>query len=158
MPEKGFDMECPCGGETFDTCCKPFLSKEENPDSALKLMKSRYSAFVIGDVDYIWETHHPDHRSITSKRDIEGWSYSSDWLGLKILDETPTTVEFQAMYEEESGKFKCHHEKAQFQEVDGKWYYTEGEFLAPQQITSSKVGRNDPCPCGSSKKYKKCCG
>ena len=54
----------------------------------------------------------------------------------------------------------CMYERSFFRKVDGKWLYEDGEDLQRMTIyrDQPKVGRNDPCPCGSGKKYKKCCG
>jgi SEC-C motif domain protein len=58
------------------------------------------------------------------------------------------------------GVLQKHHEKASFKkEEDGKWYFEDGKVqVQPYERTGEKVGRNDPCHCGSGKKFKKCCG
>ena len=68
-------------------------------------------------------------------------------------------VEFIATFKEK-GVTRRHHEKSRFEKQDGRWYFVDGELvLAKTQVNEGpKVGRNDPCPCGSGKKYKKCCG
>jgi SEC-C motif-containing protein len=67
-------------------------------------------------------------------------------------------VEFEATYER-NGLRDVHHEQAQFRRVEGQWFYEDGE-VAPKTVvrTGPKIGRNDPCPCGSGKKYKHCHG
>jgi len=60
-------------------------------------------------------------------------------------------VEFAADYQ--GGQL---HERSRFLKEEGKWFYLNGDILPP--VTAAKVGRNDPCPCGSGKKFKKCCG
>ncbi|MDR0289456.1 MAG: SEC-C domain-containing protein, partial [Treponema sp.] len=86
------------------------------------------------------------------------------WLGLKIVSvekggaaDTEGTVEFEANYEQHGLK-DVHHEKAKFKKENGEWLYDEGSVV-PRTIVRSgpKTGRNDPCPCGSGKKYKHCC-
>jgi SEC-C motif-containing protein len=49
------------------------------------------------------------------------------------------------------------HEKASFIKEDGQWFYVDGDIIKAPQARSEKIGRNAPCPCGSGKKYKKCC-
>jgi SEC-C motif-containing protein len=67
-------------------------------------------------------------------------------------------VEFEASYERD-GLRDIHHERAQFKKVDGQWLYDEGDIVPKTIVRATpKVGRNDPCPCGSGKKYKHCCG
>jgi SEC-C motif-containing protein len=129
-------------------------------------MRSRYAAYVEHAVDYIINTCAKDE----SKADIDykstkEWSEQSKWLGLKILAvtgggpaDTEGTVEFEARYER-NGLRDTHHETAQFKKTNGEWLYNEGT-VAPVTIVRAgpKIGRNDPCPCGSGKKYKHCCG
>jgi SEC-C motif-containing protein len=68
-------------------------------------------------------------------------------------------VEFIASFREE-GQLHRHHEVARFLRDQDRWYYMDGAAPKPQTLRHEqpKVGRNDPCPCGSGKKYKKCCG
>ncbi len=65
-------------------------------------------------------------------------------------------VEFRAGYQA-SGGTVVHHEVARFEKEDGAWYYLDGDMVSPQPVRVEKIGRNAPCPCGSGKKYKKCC-
>ena len=60
----------------------------------------------------------------------------------------------------EKGVIHCHHEVGEFLRQDCRWYYVDGKLVPPEtkKNEAPKVGRNDPCPCGSGKKYKKCCG
>jgi SEC-C motif-containing protein len=68
-------------------------------------------------------------------------------------------VEFIARYVEK-GQTVNHHEIAQFRREEGFWYFYDGQAPKPRTIKreTPKVGRNAPCPCGSGKKFKKCCG
>jgi SEC-C motif-containing protein len=128
-------------------------------------MRSRYTAYVEHAVDYIIETCiQKDKRNIDPKA-TKDWSEKSRWLGLTILSttqgksgDTEGTVEFEAVYERDGLK-DVHHENARFKKQDGRWLYDDG-VVAPRTVTRTapKVGRNAPCPCGSGKKYKHCCG
>ncbi len=117
-------------------------------------MRSRYCAYTLGDSAYISQTWHPDFREAFS-----GDSPTLDWSGLTVeetqaggpADETGV-VQFVARYQLE-GKEHQLRERSLFRKLDGRWYYTEATSLK-----SNKVGRNDPCPCGSGRKFKKCCG
>jgi SEC-C motif-containing protein len=68
-------------------------------------------------------------------------------------------VEFIAKYAIDGNDFK-HHERATFRRIDGDWFYMDGDMVKPKPVVRDKpkVGRNEPCPCGSGKKYKKCHG
>jgi len=110
-----------------------------------ELMKSRYEAFVKEDWDYIVKT------SINQKREDFNGINSTEWLKLDVLDAYDNIVEFKAYYREDT-KIYILHEKSTFVKVDGLWKYLDGELF------NSKVQRNESCPCGSGKKFKKCCG
>src|SRR3569833_3134762 len=76
-----------------------------------------------------------------------------------VEDEDEGTVEFIATYRQKGSKI-AHHELGNFVRQNGRWYYADGKLFTPGTVRNEgpKVGRNDPCPCGSGKKYKKCCG
>ncbi len=159
-------MTCPCGsGLEFSACCEPFISGGAVPDTAEQLMRSRYSAYATVDMDYIHETLHPDHREDHDRNAARKWAEDSDWQRLEIIStdrgaagDTEGSVEFRAHYRE-NGKNHVLHEISRFVKVDGRWTYVDGEMPKPQTVRrEQKVGRNDPCPCGSGKKFKKCCG
>ena len=157
---------CPCGsGLSYDTCCEPYITGAQNPPTAEALMRSRYTAYVEHAIDYIVDTCTEDEKDRIDVRQTRTWSEKSKWLGLKILStekggpgDTEGTVEFEALYEMD-GLRDNHHEKAVFKQNDGRWLYEEGNVVPKTVIrTGPKLGRNDPCPCGSGKKYKHCCG
>jgi len=156
---------CPCGsGREFESCCGPIVVGGAAP-TAEALMRSRYTAFTMGLIDHIERTHAPEARADFNRAEAESWARESRWDGLEVRareaggegDETGT-VEFVARYRREGRPF-VHHERASFRREAGAWVYIDGE-LNPKPETRHvvKVGRNDPCPCGSGKKYKKCCG
>lgn len=92
----------------------------------------------------------------------------SNWQGLEIVKTekgkdkfTTGVVEFKAKYLDQKGNTHIHHEVSEFIKNDkGAWLYDKGAIvgLNPIQRSEPKIGRNDPCSCGSGKKYKKCCG
>lgn len=132
--------------------------------TAEELMRARYHAYETGDIQFIKESHDPESTEGVDWAECEKWSKESQWLGLKILSTHKGTesddegiVEFEAEYIE-NGKTITHHEKSYFVKKDGIWYYQKWLPLQGTIIKEAKVGRNDPCPCGSGKKYKKCCG
>jgi SEC-C motif-containing protein len=149
----------------LEAACLPFLKGEQLPRTAAQLMASRYVAYATGDVDYLLATNDPKTRDDADRESIAEWSRRSEWRGLEIvstelggLDDSTGQVEFIARYAMEGSEF-AHHELAQFRRIDGRWFFTSGQKIAapPARRPASKVGRNDPCTCGSGKKYKKCC-
>ena len=129
-------------------------------------MRSRYSAYVKHAYTHLERTLTPAQRADFSADDTKKWSETSEWLGLTVMrteaggpDDTTGLVEFSARFKA-NGQEHEHVEIAKFEKTDGEWLYdgmveTHEE---PFRREAPKVGRNDPCPCGSGKKYKKCCG
>ena len=126
-------------------------------------MRSRYSAFATGNIDYLEQTLLPRTRQDFDREGAAEWSRSSEWTGLTInaLEngreaDTEGFVEFVARYRQ-NGEDRLHHETGRFEKHDGRWYYADGAS-GKRPVHVEKIGRNAPCPCGSGKKYKKCCG
>jgi SEC-C motif-containing protein len=143
---------CPCGsGAGYGACCQPFHERKAVPSSPERLMRSRYSAFVLNRTDYLVQTWHsstrPDDLDLTA---------SPEWTNLQILSAEQKAdagrVHFRAVFRVDKN-WGCLEEVSSFCREDGRWYYLSGEtsetFLRP--------GRNDRCPCGSQRKYKVCC-
>jgi len=127
---------CPCGRKdargrplAFARCCGPYLADFEHrpaPD-AESLMRSRYSAFVLEDADYLLATWHPAHRppELTFEPGLK-------WLGLDVkdhhqIDATHAEVEFIAR-SRQAGRAHRLHERSRFVCEDGRWYYLDGEM------------------------------
>ncbi len=159
-------QECPCGSSLgYDDCCAPLIAGDKPAATAEALMRSRYSAYVVGDIDYLGETLHPAHRDDHDAAATRRWAAESDWLKLEIgsvedggENDDVGMVEFTATFREK-GVVRSHHEFSNFSKKGGRWYYVDGKMESPGTYVHAepKVGRNDPCPCGSGKKYKKCC-
>lgn len=159
--------DCPCGsGRTESECCGRFLDAGQKPETAEELMRARYTAHTRVDLDYIAATHDPASREAHDGDVTRRWIARAEWLGLDIRrteaggpGDDSGVVEFIAHYRER-GERRRHHEVAEFRRgEDGNWLFVDGEAPKPETVTQTapKVGRNDPCPCGSGKKYKKCC-
>ena len=164
---------CPCGsGAPYGSCCGPLLARERTAPTAETLMRSRYAAYARSDMDYLERTLLPRKRATFSAPDTLAWSADVAWTGLRVLrterggeeDETGV-VEFVASFVK-AGEAHELHEVSRFKKKGGHWCYIDGTpggeagerggdaAAAP----GLRVGRNDPCPCGSGKKFKKCCG
>ncbi len=153
---------CPCGsGKNFGDCCEQVLSGRRIATNAEELMRARFTAHVIHDFRFLHESYRP----------TAGKPYVADdgeprmrWTKLVVhahetgSDPYKAFVDFSAYGTEEEVE-KVLHEKAEFLRVDGTWLYNREARLgpAPYKATSPKVGRNEPCPCGSGKKFKQCC-
>lgn len=163
-------MKCPCNSNIeLDSCCNKFISGNQQPETAEELMRSRYTAYTLGNIKYIKNTLDPEAQDSFDEEGSRHWAQNSEWKGLKIIstqsgtkDDTTGVVEFIASYGQ-NGKVINHHEISSFKKGhNGQWYFIDGEHVhnKPQTIKrdAPKIGRNDPCSCGSGKKFKKCCG
>jgi SEC-C motif-containing protein len=157
---------CPCGsGRPYAECCEPYITGTAQAPTAEALMRSRYTAYAEQAVDYIIDTCIQKDGAGIDVKQTRDWSEKSRWLGLKIISaekggpaDTEGTVEFEAVYERDGLK-DIHHERARFKKQKGRWLYDEGDIVPKTVVrTGPKVGRNEPCPCGSGKKYKHCHG
>lgn len=170
---------CPCGSKKlYSECCEQFIKRSEQPATAELLMRSRYTAYVLGELSYIKKTCAPEALKDYDEEGVKTWSKKSKWLGLTIQSVEKGTpedkrgkVEFTAKYEL-NGKVLEHHEVSDFRKDEkGRWLFIDGDSHVHQEgeghhhhkqetfiREEPKVGRNDPCSCGSGKKYKKCCG
>jgi SEC-C motif-containing protein len=156
---------CPCGsGAPYADCCEPVITGARPAETAEKLMRARYCAYVHVQPDFLFETTHPDHRQGYDHKGTKEWAESAEWEGLEIVGTRKGTegdsdgeVEFIARFRLEEGQ-REHHELAGFKKEKGAWFFTEGSMVKPKPLVSTKIGRNEPCPCGSGAKYKKCCG
>jgi len=145
---------CPCQMQqsepaSYSQCCKPLHLGESMARSPEQLMRSRFSAFVLGLSQYLKETWHastrPDDLSVEP---------DSQWRHLHILDHGKDWVHFIAYYETAPKQYGFLRERSRFSKENDQWLYVDGEVEQGQ----AQQQRNDPCLCGSGKKYKKCCG
>jgi len=160
-------VKCPCGRDSeYSDCCEPLISGKIAAKTAEDLMRSRYTAYVVGEVDYLGKTLDEKGRDEFDHDATAEWSRETDWKELEIISvedggekDDHGIVEFIARYEVE-GKLLQHHERANFVRNNGVWEFVDGRVIGrdPYRRETPKIGRNDPCPCGSGKKYKKCCG
>ena len=168
---------CLCGSqEIYAACCRPYLSNDVNAPTPEALMRSRYTAFRKGNIDYLILTHHPSKRSPNDRKQLTQTIQNTDWLALRVLETAmdPNSrergfVEFVAFYHERHSSYESTfafdvptierespgqlHEKSEFIREQGRWFYLQGVSLGP-----IKLSRSGPCWCGSGKKFKQCHG
>jgi SEC-C motif domain protein len=155
---------CPCGsGQLERACCGPLLAGARAP-TALALMRSRYTAYVRGAIDYLIATHDPDTRASVDREAIARWSRDTRWQGLQIVAteaggeaDTSGIVEFVARGVTGGSAF-AQRERSRFRRLDGAWHYVDGKVGDAPARRGATPGRNDACPCGSGRKYKRCHG
>lgn len=151
MSEIDDGAHCPCGsGEIYPHCCKLWHDGAPAP-SPEALMRSRYTAFMLKASDYLLATWHPDTRPSGLQLDD-----SPEWTALHILDASEEgqngRIHFRAIYRVGQA-WGYLEETSDFVKQDGRWFYLAGETTEGPL----KPGRNDPCPCGSGRKFKACC-
>ena len=161
-PKPESAQPCPCGsGQPFGDCCGAILSGRRPAATAEQLMRARFTAHVVRDYLFLHRTYRE-----TANRPFEAEPVvaPTQWTRLVVHSHTPgrdpdtAFVDFSA-YGTEEGREQILQEKAEFVRQNGAWIYTRAvrEGPAPFKAAGPKPGRNDPCPCGSGRKYKHCC-
>lgn len=124
---------CPCGNGSYASCCQPYHTGKVYPETAEQLMRSRYSAYSLREVDYIYQTTHSTARHSELKEAITRWAESATFLQLTIKNtkagkkkDKAGIVEFIATYSE-AAVMKQRHEVSLFEKVKKRWYYLGAE-------------------------------
>jgi len=152
---------CPCcSGIDFDSCCKDIVAGTKWAQTPLALMRSRYVAHVLKNVDHIVRTMMDSSLlKASSDRKMRDDFDKCLWTNLEIVDAPEVSsdaingiVEFKATYTLD-GVEQVLHDRSKFSKINNQWYYM---FDNPSAV-QPKIGRNERCFCGSHKKYKKCC-
>ncbi len=146
-------MNCPCrSGEKYDACCGRFISHRACAENAQQLMRSRYSAYVLSDADYLMETWHADYRPADLQLDS-----GIQWLRLDVISfsqqQDEAVVEFEALLLVD-GRVDALHESSRFLREEGRWLYTPGDAVQPTG-KPLKPGPNSGCPRGSRLKFQR---
>lgn len=156
---------CPCGSmKIYSKCCAVYIDRKKLPPSPEALMRSRYTAYTQANIDYIAQTMKGAAAKDFFPEETRRWAEHVKWLGLTILHISPIEnndhgfVEFKIDYLF-NGKKQGLHEISEFRYEEGKWFYIDGEAGDTNSVIQKpeRIRRNDVCPCGSGRKYKKCC-
>lgn len=125
-------MNCHCcSNKPFEACCQPIIEGQRQADTAEELMRSRYTAFVVADINYLMNSHHPKTRPVKERKSILRWTKSVKWIKLEVhqtkagqINDTEGWVQFTAYFIED-GKVDTIHENSYFTKENGKWYYKQ---------------------------------
>lgn len=157
------DTLCLCGsGLEYDRCCALLHSGAESAATAEALMRSRFTAYAQQNEAYLLTTWDSAKRPVNidfSKED------NVEWNRLEIVGkrkggekDSKGIVEFKAYYLLEDEEYAM-HEISRFVKKSGKWLYLDGMVKSVGKVGQQvNQGKNAPCPCGSGKKFKRCCG
>ncbi|MDO4430732.1 MAG: YchJ family protein [Lonepinella koalarum] len=150
------ETDCPCqSGNTYQDCCAPFHQFYQYPANAEQLMRSRYTAFVLQQIDYIVKTTAPLQQKRLNVEALANWAAETQWLGLNIqkyiphLSKIHSAVEFEAFFNTPEGR-QTHREYSLFVTIEKRWYFVDPTVDLPTM--------KQACLCGSGKKFKHCCG
>lgn len=157
---------CLCGSALeAENCCLPIIEGKALAKSPEALMRARYTAHASKQYDFLTSSTHPEFRDEVNPKEIEEWSSMMEWKSLEVLstkdggpEDLTGEVSFCAHYTVRDFPQEL-REDAFFRKEGDTWYYVEGTVYAKEPVRREgpKIGRNDPCLCGSGKKYKKCC-
>ncbi|WP_143869721.1 YchJ family protein [Catenovulum sediminis] len=149
---------CPCcSGLKFKDCCADKISRKNPAQTPLELMRARYSAYAVKDIDFLVFSQDSRTHSENIRQEIADFANAVKFIKLEIHNhqhdnETQGHVNFSAYY---ASNGQIHHltENSQFVFKDGEWFYLSGDT----DFSTLKINRNETCPCGSGKKFKRCC-
>ncbi|MBK6695030.1 MAG: SEC-C domain-containing protein [Myxococcales bacterium] len=123
---------CPCqSGVRYEACCRPLHTADALPSSAEALMRSRFAAFVLGDVDYLVATLAPEHEDLAAPRaalvqTLRETCRTARFMGLTIVSANESGdgawVQFRARVFS-GGQDRSFEETSEFRRVDGAWRY-----------------------------------
>jgi SEC-C motif-containing protein len=159
-PQRG--QPCSCGsGKAYELCCEPILKAGRPAATAEELMRSRFTAHVARDYAHL----HRSYAGTASEAYVELPDEPAiGWTRLEIHAHEPNAqpdlsyVDFSAYYVDANHEYVL-QEKAEFRRHPSiGWIYTRPVRTGPAPVKAAvKPGRNEPCSCGSGRKYKHCC-
>ena len=153
-------MQCPCGSNhSYSACCEVLHQGKASAQNVAQLMRSRYCAYVLQEIDYIVQTTVPSQQNLLDRQAILTWSKQTKWDGLEVithqekLGKTHAKVEFKAYFLTSNATSvsvrDAHHERSAFVKIAERWYFIDPTVAMPTM--------KQPCLCGSQKKFRQCC-
>jgi SEC-C motif-containing protein len=155
-------VNCPCGSEkNYSFCCEPYITGKQCPDNPEALMRARYTAYTMANIDFIKDTMRGKALIGFQETEAKRWAARVKWIKLQVFHSTVENlntgyVAFEASFVD-GARLKSMHEKSTFIREDGRWYYVSGTHL-PTTHPEKMIPRNANCPCGSLRKFKNCHG
>lgn len=129
------DSPCPCNSDkAYSACCGLYIGTKEHAPNPEAMMRSRYTAYVIGDIDHLMKTIPLLQRKAFDQRAALAWSKAAEWLGLDVKGSKEfeqgkkARVEFIAKYKIE-GEEQIHHEIALFEKTQNRWFFIDSKIL-----------------------------
>lgn len=123
------EIQCPCGsGSNYGDCCEKVHLSHTSARTAEELMRSRYSAYALGNVDFLVQSHHPRTRSKKLKREISEWIQEVEFEFLEVLEAEPDSVTFLVGFQTPSGQSQIRQEHSRFLKEKDLWYYLDSDL------------------------------
>lgn len=148
-------------------CCGAYLAGIALPKTPEALMRSRYTAYSLGNIEYIKQTMQGKPHIAFNELKAKNWAKRVHWIGLVVFkmngidnmneikkNENQGWVEFIATYLNKT-HLNTIHEISEFERINGQWFYVDGQLIADSGLQKI-LSRQDLCPCGSQKKIKNC--
>ena len=155
LRDRSGSTPCLCGNKvSLAECCAPIIANLAMANTPEQLMRSRYTAYVLGESAYLlrsWDIAYRPQEIIFDKH--------IKWLHLRVLDTHQYTGDENRGYVTFTATSICDDtlvemkEKSKFVKKNGVWFYQDGELTTQKKV----IALNAKCPCGSTKKYKRCC-
>lgn len=144
---------CYCGQTiSYKECCQPYHLGELAP-SPETLMRSRFSAFATANAAYVLDTQVKSLSENSNVIDFKQQLQTQKWIKLEVLESKEERVTFKASMIYNDILYTL-NEKSHFIKDDHRWLYAKA---LSHEDSERALKRNEPCPCGSGKKYKQCC-
>ena len=129
-------QDCPCDSKKeFSKCCSPLIEQTLEAMTPEQLMRARYTAFTIKNMDYIYETTHPQARFEFDRKANQEWADQANFKKLEVINTSTEAnkgvVEFKAHFQMKDSEPAIHHEVAYFRKQEGIWYFRDAKIVKP---------------------------
>lgn len=123
--------ECPCGSsKAYKSCCEPLIDGDVSAETPEQLMRSRYCAYCVKNIDYLYDTLDPQARGDFDRTSTQEWADTAEFTKLEIInasqDGNKGIVEFKAHFKK-GDEETVHHEVSKFRKQAGIWYFRDGK-------------------------------
>lgn len=157
------DGPCPCkSGWAYAACCGPVHADIRVARKPEQVVRARYSAQVLGETDFFRESIIREHRTLPQVDEFLGELGHLKYESITVTESTRTgwlqrkATVLCRIYAACRKRVSVHTERIHLKREDHAWRVVTVDLVTHRPETT--VGRNAPCPCGSGRKYKRCCG